>query len=120
MPGLKSALFTAVLGAFLLFADCLPANDAAKSVFGPWQKSQVGDYLTVSIPGKFKITSVDLSEEVRKKVDVMETYSLDNANPDEYQFLVTNVIYNKGIMGDLDGAANGAIENMKKMPGVTN
>jgi len=107
---LSMALF---MGALTLASDRLFADDAAKPVFGPWAQAKVGDFMTATIPGKFKVTSVDLTEDVRKKIDLMETYSLDNTNSDDYQCLVTNVIYNKGIMADLDGAAKGSIDNMK-------
>ncbi len=120
MRVMKSLLPALFLGTLILSPGSLCADDAAKPVFGPWQKAQVGDYMTVTIPGKFMVSSVDLSEEIRKKIDVMESYVLDNTNSDEYQCLVTNVIYNKGIMGDLDGAAQGAIDNMKGQTGVTN
>lgn len=120
MRVMKSLLPAIFLGALILSPSSLFADDAAKPVFGPWQKAQVGDYMTVTIPGKFKVTSVNLPEEIRKKIDLMETYTLENANSDEYQCLVTNVIYNKGIMGDLDGAAQGALANMKSQQGVSN
>ncbi len=104
-----------ILGAFFIGLGAVQAGPELPAIpagFGPWQTASVGDFMTVKIPGKFKVSSLELDAEVRKKIDLMETYTLDNANGDDYQCLVSYIIYNKGIMADLDGAANGAINNM--------
>lgn len=117
---MKSKLFAVI--AFVLGTSSLAfaaAPLAPPSGFGAWQTAKVGDFMTVKVPGKFKVTSVELDSEVRKKIDLMETYTLDNVNANDYQCLVSYVIYNKGIMADLDGAAEGSITNMSKEASIS-
>ena len=115
----RSLFLTVLLASFLMGMTSGFADPAVPQGFGPWQKVSVGDFMTIRIPGKFKVMSLEMSAEVRKMIDSMETYTLDNADPDHYQCVVSYITYNKGIMADLDGAANGAVDNIKKDPSIS-
>jgi len=114
----KIVLLAVMLGIVNVALAAALVDPVLPKGFGPWQNAQVGEFMTVRVPGKFKGTSIELGPEVRQKIDSLENYNLENTG-DDYLCMVTNIIYNKGIMGDLDGAADGAINNMKKDPSIT-
>lgn len=115
----RSLLLTLIFALSLVGVTGGSADVAVPQGFGAWQSGKVGEYMTVQIPGKFKVMSLELTADIRKMIDSMETYTLDNADPDHYQCVVSYITYNKGIMGDLDGAAAGAVGNIKKDPAIS-
>lgn len=118
MP-LKFLRLSIILGIFSILPAAVPADPAVPEGFGQWQRVKVGDFMTVKIPGKFNVTSIDHDAETTKKILSEVHYELDNSNSDDYYCLVGFLTYNKGYVTNLDGWADGFSNGLKDNSSVS-
>jgi hypothetical protein len=108
-----------LLGMFLLGPLAVSSDPVVPKEFGQWQRAKVGNFMTVKIPGQFKVTSIDHDAETAKKISSELHYELDNGNQDDYYCLVGFLTYSKGYVTNLDGWANGFCTGLKDNASVS-
>jgi hypothetical protein len=80
-----------------------------------WGRKQI---LGVRFESPFDLseTEVDLPNSIKQYIKIMKTYQYD---AQALSLFISRVEYNDGIVTDIDGAVNGAVQNMKASKGVS-
>jgi hypothetical protein len=80
-----------------------------------WGRKQI---LGVQFESPFELseTEVELPPSVKQYVKLMKTYQYDSQ---ALSLFISRAEYNDGIATDIDGAVNGAVQNMKASKGVS-
>lgn len=102
----KRVLDSLKIGAAPLAAGAPPAG---------WKRHALGG-VSVELPGEPQKASLDLPESVKEKIKQMETYQMEQ---DGLMVMANTIAYSEDITANLDGAAEGAISNMRDVPGVS-
>lgn len=106
------------LSAFL--AAAAPGLPPIPKGFGHWKKVSVGKNMTVQVPGSLKATDVALSPEHKLMFESIKTFHLENPHSEDYQCVVNFITYNKSVTANLEGAADGVANNLKKDSTISN
>lgn len=85
-----------------------------------WIMETYGDYgLTVTTPEKMKHKQLPISDQIREVILKMDTYSYENRKG--FKVIINTIEYSPQVEStNLEGAANGSVNEMRLMEGVIN
>lgn len=84
-----------------------------------WERYNFGRFgLSLEAPVKPEVVELAIPDEVKQQIKEMETFQY--APLKGFEMMVSSVLYSEGITASLEGAANGALNEIVNKPGVSN
>jgi hypothetical protein len=114
MMRMRAVRRLAVLAGLAVAAGCT-SGDAGTPLPEGWQRTEIVG-LTLAVPGRPGLRTIELPAEVEALLEEMQSYSVRS---DSLEVAVTRGTYREGVPVDVMGSARGAVDGLRGHSGVS-